>query len=509
MKDLKILIMQQRGWALTIGHHLAKKLQAEGCRLAALTLKRSTHRFVKEQTEVKYDLIINNDEIMESPKDYLDGDVYSLEEICRELNLDTIWPIVATLRGHVRSYRDKYYYGFKQNVSDEDILDYVYALYKYINYIFERFNPDLIIGPNFVSIPQIMLNLFASKRNVEFLAVTDSKVQNYFIFVYNHVEDTGPFFDRLDLLNKEKAESINRERAKRYIREFRESFKYQDYTLMRIEGNKTLLKKIKKVIMPYYQIVRFCLKENPNFLKSIGISIDYRPPRIVLRDHYCSKRYRKSMDNFKYYPLEKVGKYVYYPLLHQPEASIDVISPYFNNQIETGRLIAQSLPDDYTLVVKEHPRMVGLRPPSYIEKVARTPNVKLVDYRITTEEVLKGANLVISQNSTTLAESAFYWKPAIQLGNLGSTLQMPNVFKHTDMTTLAKKIRELLKVDLKTQEYEQRLENYVVAAYDTGHNLNYWEIWEQGAREEEWEHLWEIYKKEIIRAAGDKRVHEA
>ena len=35
LKGKRILIFQQRGWALTIGHFLAKKLQAEGGRLAA------------------------------------------------------------------------------------------------------------------------------------------------------------------------------------------------------------------------------------------------------------------------------------------------------------------------------------------------------------------------------------------------------------------------------------------------------------------------------------------
>ena len=46
------------------------------------------------------------------------------------------------------------------------------------------------------------------------------------------------------------------------------------------------------------------------------------------------------------------------------------------------------------------------------------------------------------------------------------------------MTTLAAKIGELLKINLKTEEYERRLENYVAAVYDTGFILNYGKVWE-------------------------------
>jgi len=174
------------------------------------------------------------------------------------------------------------------------------------------------------------------------------------------------------------------------------------------------------------------------------------------------------------------------------------MAPYFNNQIETARQIALSLPDDYTLVAKEHPGMVGLRPPSYIEKVARTPNVKLIDYRISSEEVLKRADLIISPNSTTIAEAAFLIKPAIQLGNLGITLKLPNVFKHTDMTTLSDKIKEVLKINLNNEEYERKLENFVAAVYDTGFDFKYNTVWTKG-KGDDMENLWQLYKGEIER----------
>ena len=71
----------------------------------------------------------------------------------------------------------------------------------------------------------------------------------------------------------------------------------------------------------------------------------------------------------------------------QPELAIDVLAPFFTNQIEVARLIAMSLPDDYTLVVKDHPIMVGLRRPRYLDKIQKLPNVKLIDYSIKTPDI--------------------------------------------------------------------------------------------------------------------------
>jgi len=148
------------------------------------------------------------------------------------------------------------------------------------------------------------------------------------------------------------------------------------------------------------------------------------------------------------------------------------------------------------LVGKEHPVMSSMRPPSYIEKIARTPNVKLIDYRIPSEDVLKRCGLIVSPNSTTMVEAAFYHKPAIQLGNLGTTLKLPNVFKHDNITTLAVKIKEVLELDLKNREYERRLENYVAAAFDAGFEFNYWGVWERSEKDN-LEIFWQAWRKEL------------
>lgn len=497
LKGKKILIFQQRGWGKGIGRFLAKKLYEEGAKIAALTFKDTTHELITKQTDVKYEYIVFGDEIMNDPLAYLAGETYSLEEICKELGVPSIWPLVQCLRLYVKSYGDKYYYGFKKNVSDERMINYVMAIYKNIKFFFNKFNPDLIIAPNFVSLSHIMFNLYGLKRNVPMITMADSKIPGYFIFAEDHQHTKGRFIDYLDMLNNREIETPNREKARQYVKDFRENFKIpvgsDQHTAVK---KKTLFQKIKSELSPLKQILRWYIKKPKDTLK-IGPTYEYRPPRIILRDHICEKRYKKFMDSYKYFPLDGIKKYVYFPLQFQPEETIDVRAPYFSNQIETARLVAMSLPDDYTLVVKEHPAMVGKRPPSYIEKVARTVNVKLVDYRIPSEKVLKGASLVVSPSSTTIAEAAFLKIPVIQLGDLGTTLKLPNTSNHKNLPTLSEKIKEVLKINLNTEDYERRLENYVAAVYDTGFDFNYSKAWERGG--EDMNVLWNIYKNEIKR----------
>src|SRR3989338_3811477 len=193
LQGKRIFIFQQRVWGLRIGAYLASKLQAEGARLACLTMKPSTHRFVTAQKEVKYEVVINHDEILGNPKKCLAGDSPSLEEVCRELGVDSIWPLVNAERNYVRSYPRKYYYSFRQNVPDKMIVNYVVSMYQTIRRVFENFHPDIIVAPNFVTLVHIMFNLYAQKQGIPMIAIMDSKIPGYYVFTHSYLTDRGPF----------------------------------------------------------------------------------------------------------------------------------------------------------------------------------------------------------------------------------------------------------------------------------------------------------------------------
>ena len=498
LKGKKVLIFQQRDWSKHVGHFLAKKMRDEECKLAAVTLKKRTHKFVTLQEEVKYEQIVNIDDIVENPETYIKGENITLEEICRDLNIDSIWPILYSNRYLTRSYRDKFYYGYKQNAEDDFIVLYIKAYYKSLRDLFVKFKPDAVIIVAFASDEHVMLRYFADKYKIPVIAIVGCNVPGYYIFAHDEMVKKGAMRDRFFQLQNGEAESENIGKAKEFIASFRKKFKPPVYS--EVTNEKVgLIKKIRHELSPFKQIFDWYMKELPsmNYIKSVGPTIDYKPPKIILRDFYCRKKYEKFANNYKYYPLEKVGKFIYYPLKFTPEGNADLMSPLFNNQIEVARQIAMSLPGDYTLVAKEHPAMVGLRTPAYLEKVDRTPNIKLVDYRIPSEELIKKSDMVISTFTTCFFEAAFYHKPAIMFCDSGIFELLPNIFKHSDMTALTSKIKELLAINLKTESYERQLENYIAAVYDTGFNVDYSAAWL--GEKKDLEELWQIYKKEIER----------
>ena len=499
MMDLtgrRVLIFQQRNWALRIGHAVAKRLQERGCRLAALTIQDKAHEFVLRQKEVSYDLVVFGDDIKFAPAEYLGDDDYSLADICDDLGVDTVWELVQSMRAHVKSYKDKYYYGFKQNMSDEDIIVYIKAVYKNIKSVFAEFKPEVIVTPNFVALQHLMFYLYARKHGVRMFGVTDMKVRGYFSFS-DHLQTCGPFADRIAELDNG-AHSDNRERAKAYIRKFREQFIKPDTVCKSPLDTVDWWGSIKQEILPYWFCLHWFLKKGWEKKNVFGVTLDTLSPRYILRDHYMRKLNKWRSNRFQYADFDSIEKFVFFPLQFQPEETIDVHSPRFNNQLETARQLAMSLPGDYTLVTKEHPMMIDKRSPSYLEKLARTPNVKLIDPKISSEYVLERAPLVISPGGTILAEAAILKIPAIQLGEVGRTKLLPNVCHYTDMSTVSAVIKKQLGDKLDSLEYEQRLINYFTAAYDVGFKADYVRIWEL-SKEDGLEHLATLFVDEVER----------
>jgi len=498
LKGKRILIFQQRGWAFTVGELLAEKLQAEGCRLAALTFKKSTHQYLtEEQKKIKYEYVLNVDELYEEPEVKLGQADISFKDICRELKIDSLWPLIYTNRLLVRSYGEKFYYSCRQNTPDDYIVTHEKLLYVKIRELFEKFKPEAVIIASFVFEGHIFLQLLCEKSGIPLITVDDSKVPGYYIFTSDYLTRKGEVFGRFDALQNGAVKSENAAKARDFIARFKKKLiKPIPIEEPRPEG---IIKKIRHELWPYRRIWEWYFKKGARFnnIKGIGPTLDYNPPKIVLRNFYSGRRYARYAENFKYYPFDKVKKFIFYPLQFSPEASADMTCPLYNNQVEGARQIAMSMPDDYTLVVKEHPNMIGVRTPAYTEKIARTANVKLIDYRISSEEVLRRADLVISPYSTTLFEAAFYYKPAILLSDVGIFSLLPNVFRHRDMSTLTEKIKELLALDLKNEKYDRQLENYVAAVFDTGCELNYSRAWERGGKE--LDKIWAIWKKELLR----------
>lgn len=126
-----------------------------------------------------------------------------------------------------------------------------------------------------------------------------------------------------------------------------------------------------------------------------------------LRSYYLDKLWHFNKLN-----LEEV-KYAYYPLHVQPELSIDVLAPYYTDQLNLIKSIAISLPCDTVLLVKEHPNFIGQKPLSFFSALTKVPNVCLVHHKTDSFKLTRSAEVVFTVSGTVAFEAALQDVPAI------------------------------------------------------------------------------------------------
>ncbi|PCI00409.1 MAG: hypothetical protein COB76_03650 [Alphaproteobacteria bacterium] len=506
----KILIFQQRGWGVRIGHPIATQLNRDGHAIAAITAKKTTARFIQEQSDLNYFGILNHDEIIEFPEKVLEKfDVIpSLQKICDDLGVDSIWPIANRLRTHARSYKDKYYYSFRQNMNDKDIIIYIQALYLSLKSFLDEVKPDIILTPNFASVIQEITRLLAKKKSIPMVGVMYTKVDGRFSFIGSGFCDQGYFIDRYNDYSYDATSDEIKTKTVNFLEE-QESATNKVNNIRPPKVRKTCVRRFKDIILPFYLCFRFYWRRSEsreNRRANLGPTLDYRPPYYILRDHFMHLWNKRNAWQYPYSDIEKIkSPYAFFPLQFQPEEQIDVISGYFNNQIEIARLTAQSLPGDMTLVVKEHPSMIGRRSRSFYDKIARSPNVKLVAPDIDSQRAIHGAQIVLAPSGTVLMEAALMKIPAIQFGEMGITKLLPNITYHTDFPSLPKKIVEVLSSPFDDKKYDQSMRRYVACSYEHGFLMEYVKVWEKGGEGDEIDYLYRQYK-DVISYYLNKKV---
>ncbi|MDB2449691.1 hypothetical protein N9W97_02950 [Pseudomonadales bacterium] len=115
--------------------------------------------------------------------------------------------------------------------------------------------------------------------------------------------------------------------------------------------------------------------------------------------------------------IERLPKrFIFYPIQYSPESSINIPSPYFIDQLRVIDAIRMSMPSDYSLVVKEHPVCISVRPRKFIKALLNKAGVVVARYDLDTQEVIKKSKVVISVTGTAALEAFLNGKPSLVMG---------------------------------------------------------------------------------------------
>ena len=169
--------------------------------------------------------------------------------------------------------------------------------------------------------------------------MNDTKVGDYqaISFDYNHTE--GMFHEEYNKINDKNLTDDHE--VSSMIKNFYEKnfYSYNQYS------NKVFLKQLSK---DFLRDFLESLKSYFNRLNRINESKLFKSQtkRLIPRFRYYNKKLLNIIyeSTIKYDEVEKKDDYAYMPLQFQPEASIDIQSFKFSNQIETARQIAMRLP---------------------------------------------------------------------------------------------------------------------------------------------------------------------
>jgi len=121
--------------------------------------------------------------------------------------------------------------------------------------------------------------------------------------------------------------------------------------------------------------------------------------------------YKFFIKRLKYHELP--GSYWVYFLHKQPEASIDILGRYYEDQLKNILYLARKMPDECQLLVKEHGNAIGDRSFRYYKKICAINRVLLVDETIDSYKLLEDAQMTCTVSGTVAYEAGLLGKNAM------------------------------------------------------------------------------------------------
>ncbi len=143
-------------------------------------------------------------------------------------------------------------------------------------------------------------------------------------------------------------------------------------------------------------------KSDYNYLDPLPTNII--PGRFTARKTINYKFDYFDFDNWDEKP--GIPKIFYFPLQFEPEMSILAYSPWYKDQLEVIRLVSQSLKTGDLLLLKENPKMIGKRDPSFYKQVSNYNNVVWAHPGKNSREIIKKSFKVLSVTGTATIEAA-------------------------------------------------------------------------------------------------------
>ncbi len=195
---------------------------------------------------------------------------------------------------------------------------------------------------------------------------------------------------------------------------------------------------LRKILSLFRLLINLIGKQN-DFLAIPGFNVI--KDKIIYRSRLIKLKVRPIFYNMT---IENDDRYLFFPLHFEPELVLNLQSQLHTNQIEVVRNIAQSLPNNYFLYVKENPTSMGRRKLSYYKKLLKIPNVRLINGFANSIDIIKKSEGIITIIGTAGIEGFLLNKPVVTLSNAFYNF-LPSIYKCDSYDQIADIVKDFRK----------------------------------------------------------------
>jgi hypothetical protein len=373
-----------------------------------------------------------------------------------EIGDPTLWGSVVTDRRLYMGKKATFRQDYMPRFSHKEQLAIIDVALQKIDRMFREVEPDLICTLYTATFGDCLGHMFAEARGIRSLDLRLARLKNYVMLVDGVHEPPPHIVDIFEQFRAGIPDELKKE-AEDYIESVvKKNAMYEGVVPAadkKGEKGKNVEKRKKSFssnafLKTIVNIIKKCRKS-----KRAPYCYDYQNPGLLLSLFYNRLINPVSLNRIRS-KLRKslVGKndlggmnYILYPLHSEPELVLTQFARPFLNQIEAIRNISLSMPIGMVLLVKEHPIMLGRRSVGFYEKILEIPNVRLVDFDLSSEVVLGHAVLVVIIRGAIGLEAVIKKKPVVSLGKSLFDILPPHMFRSCwNLYELPQAIRDMM-----------------------------------------------------------------
>lgn len=354
-----------------------------------------------------------------------------LERYGEKLGDPTLWsPVICDRRIYSGDYC-KVTQDYKPRYSEYRIKQILQSAVVEIERFIEDIQPDLILSFVPVTFGDYLFHSFANSRGIRYLHLKSTKIENNVTLSSNIFEQPGHIYRRYYEIQDGTGKSDFHSKATVYYNSsINRDLKYEGV----VQNTGRQGKKLKSMAAVPFRLI-----------KSLGAQVmrpdnDHHVPNLFITQLYQSviKPWREYRTHRKlqglYVGEERFAdlKYVFFPLNTEPEIALSVYGRYYLNQIELARNIAQNLPINMYLLIKDHPRSIGQRSLRYYEKLLEIPNVLMASPYMGSDALIRHASAVVVVSGFIGFEAVMKEKPVITLGHCPYNILPDTMVRYVD-----------------------------------------------------------------------------